>query len=132
MEIARAGDDDVQRALTEAYENKTLPGNQVMAVRRIIEQRSRRGGKNVHGVDERGVRNKKAITAESLVRAYRKETDRQKLQVKKATLAQSRLLFVVNALRRLLADEHFVTLLRAELMHTMPRSLLERVGSTGS
>jgi ParB family chromosome partitioning protein len=66
-----------------------------------------------------------------LVRTYREETERQKLLVKKATLTQSRLLFVVNALRRLLADEHFVTLLRAEAMQTMPRLLAERIGSAG-
>jgi ParB family transcriptional regulator, chromosome partitioning protein len=69
------------------------------------------------------------LTASALVRAYRKETERQKLLVKKATLAQSRLLFVVNALKRLLADEHFVTLLRAEAIHTMPRPLAERLGT---
>jgi ParB family chromosome partitioning protein len=63
-----------------------------------------------------------------LVRAYRRETERQKLLVKKAAMSQSRLLFVVNALRRLFADEHFVTLLRAEGMLTLPRPLAERVG----
>jgi hypothetical protein len=54
--------------------------------------------------------------------------DRQKLMIKKASLAQSRLLFVVNGLRRLLDDEHFVTLLRAEAMHTLPKPLAERLG----
>jgi ParB family chromosome partitioning protein len=127
MEIAKANDEDVQRALADAYEKKTLPGNQVLAIRRIIEER-RRTGKSIHWTDDRLGRPKKQITAESLVRAYQKETDRQKVLVKKAGLAQSRLLFVINALRRLLADEHFVTLLRAEGMHTIPRSLLERVG----
>jgi ParB family chromosome partitioning protein len=63
-----------------------------------------------------------------LVRAYRKETDRQQLLVKKASMSQSRLLFVVNGLRRLLADEQFVTLLRAEGLLTLPRPLAERVG----
>ena len=127
MEIAKANDEDVQRALTDAYESKTLPGNQVLAIRRIIEER-RRTGKSIHWMDDRPGRSKKQITAESLVRAYQKETDRQRLLVKKAGLAQSRLLFVINALRRLLSDEHFATLLRAEGMHTIPRSLLERVG----
>ena len=51
-----------------------------------------------------------------------------KLLVKKATVSQSRLLFVVNALRRLFADEHFVTLLRAEALLTLPRPLAERIG----
>ncbi|MNE83512.1 RepB plasmid partitioning protein [compost metagenome] len=71
------------------------------------------------------------MTADVLVRAYRKETDRQKLLVKKAALTQSRLVFVVNALRRLLDDDHFVTLLRAEAMHTLPRPLAERLGASG-
>jgi ParB family transcriptional regulator, chromosome partitioning protein len=48
--------------------------------------------------------------------------------VKKATVTQSRLLFVVNALRRLFADEHFVTLLRAESLLTVPRPIAERLG----
>ena len=124
MEIARA-EGDVQVALADAYEKKALPGNQMLAIRRIIEQR-RVSGKSGHSGSRGGDRVR--VSAEALVRAYRKETDRQKLLVKKASLAQSRLLFVVNALRRLLDDEHFVTLLRAESMHTLPRPLAERLG----
>ena len=40
MEIARAKDGDVQQALAEAYERKSIPGRQVLAIRRIIEQRA--------------------------------------------------------------------------------------------
>ena len=126
MEIARAGDAEVQAALAEAYEQKALPGNQMLAIRRIIEQRRTSGKAGHSGARGGGLRNR--VSADALVRAYRKETDRQKLLVKKASLAQSRLLFVVNALRRLLDDEHFVTLLRAEAMHTLPRPLAERLG----
>lgn len=126
IEIAQAKDSDVQQALAEAYENKTLPGNQVLAIRRIIEER-KRTGKRIQSENSFRSRNSRPLTADALVRAYRKETERQKLLIKKATLAQSRLLFVVNALRHLLADEHFVTLLRAEAIHTMPRPLAERI-----
>jgi ParB family chromosome partitioning protein len=128
MEIARAEDGDVQVALADAYERKALPGNQMLAIRRIIEQR-RTSGKAGHSGARGGLRVR--VSAEALVRAYRKETDRQKLLIKKASLAQNRLLFVVNALRQLLDDEHFVTLLRAEAMHTMPRPLAERIGAAG-
>src|SRR6202008_1074678 len=38
IEIARAPESDVQQALADAYENKLLPGNQVLAIRRIILQ----------------------------------------------------------------------------------------------
>ena len=65
------------------------------------------------------------VSADSLVRAYRKETERQKLLVKRANLSQRRLLFVVNAVRRLLDDEDFATLLRAEGLSTLPRPLAE-------
>jgi ParB family chromosome partitioning protein len=37
----------------------------------------------------------------------------------------------VNALRRLLADENFVTLLRAEGMQSLPRPLIERLNGAG-
>jgi ParB family chromosome partitioning protein len=131
MEIAKAGDADVQGALAEAYEKKALPGNQLIAIRRIIEQR-KVSGKAGHSGSRNGGSVRVRVTADSLVRAYRKETDRQKLLVKKAALAQSRLLFVVNGLRRLLEDDHFVTLLRAEAMHTLPRPLAERLGVAGA
>jgi ParB family chromosome partitioning protein len=130
MEIARAKDGDVQKALAEAYEKKTIPGNQIVAIRRIIEQRNVTG-KTVHSFGRTPQKNRKQLTSDSLIRAYRRETDKQKLFVKKAFLAQSRLLFVVNALRRLLSDAHFVTLLRAESIHTLPRPLAERLGVSG-
>jgi ParB family transcriptional regulator, chromosome partitioning protein len=126
MEIARASDSDVQTALTEAYERKALPGNQFLAIRRIIEQRRATGKALSHGGRDTS-RNRKRVSADSLVRSYRKETQRQKLLIKRATLSQTRLLFVVNALRRLLADENFVTLLRAEGLQTLPRPLVERL-----
>jgi ParB family chromosome partitioning protein len=129
MEIARAEDAEVQAALTEAYENKTLPGNQIVAIRRIIEQRRSDGKGNTARVRP-GRASTKSVTSESLVRAYRKELDRQRRQIRKADLAQNRLLFVVNALRQMLSDRQFETLLRAEQLPTMPRSLAERVAVT--
>lgn len=128
MQISRAKDAEVQKALAEAYEQKTIPGNQVLAIRRIVEQRNL-SGKTVSGAAYRGDGPRKQVTAAALVRAYQKETERQKMLIKKATLAQSRLLFLVNALRRLVDDEHFTTLLRAEAIRDMPKPLAERLGA---
>jgi ParB family chromosome partitioning protein len=91
IEIARATDDEVQRALTEAYEQKALPGGQVLAIRRIVDERNLIG-KGVRSVGQLG---RKAVkpTAAVLVRVYQKEVERHKLLVKKATLTQGRLLF---------------------------------------
>lgn len=126
MEIARAKDGEVQRALAEAYEEKTIPGNQVLAIRKIIDQRNT-SGKQLHKRGSRHGRVQKPVTSEGLIRAYQRETERQKLLIKRASLARSRLLFVANAMRRLLTDDHFVTLLRAEGLSTLPRALAERI-----
>lgn len=129
MEIARAKDADVQRALAEAYEKGSLPGKQIMAIRKIIEQRNA-VGKTIHMVAS-AQRAPKRVTAETLVRAYRKESQRQTLLVKKAAITQSRLLFIVTALRKLLQEGQFVALLKSEGLHTLPRPLAQRFGSAG-
>lgn len=129
VEISKATDQDMQRALAEAYESRALPGNQVVAIRRIIEQR-KTSGKGVSYNYRGSSKPKKRISADSLVRAYRKETQRQKVLIKRATLSQTRLLFVVNAMRRLLDDENFVTLLKAEEMMTLPKPLAERIAAS--
>jgi ParB family transcriptional regulator, chromosome partitioning protein len=126
MEIARAKDGEVQKALAEAYENKAIPGNQILAIRKIVEQRNT-SGKATHQRNSKSRRTGRPITSESLIRAYQMETERQRLLVKRAALASSRLLFVSNAMKRLLADEHFVALLRVEGLHTLPRALAERI-----
>jgi len=68
----------------------------------------------------------------SLVRNYQREVERQKLLVRKAETAQRNLLFIVGALRQLLADENFTNLLRAEGLDTLPQYLADRVWARGS
>lgn len=129
IEIAKAKDSDVQQALADAYERGTLPGNQVLAIRRIIEQRNLTG-KTIHSKAS-PQRQVKKVTANSLIRAYRKETQRQNLLVKKASLTQSRMLFITTALKSLLEEEQFVSLLRAESLHTLPKPLAQRFLTPG-
>jgi ParB family chromosome partitioning protein len=52
--------------------------------------------------------------------------------VKKAEFTQQRLLFVTGALRQLLVDENFATLLRAEGLNTLPKYLADRVWPMGN
>ena len=124
-EIARADDAAVQRALTDAYETGQIPGDQVLAIRRIVDDRNLMG-KGVRSI-RMGDRSRARPTASSLVRAYQKEVERQKLLLRKARLAQGRLSFVVAAMSRLLAEDHFVQLLRAERLATLPQPIAERL-----
>ena len=72
------------------------------------------------------------MSSNALVRAYQKEADRQRLMIKRAEVTQNRLLFIVEAMRTLLADENFVTLLRAEGLETMPRPLADLIVARGA
>lgn len=128
VEIAEANDADVQQALQRAYETKLLRGRKLVAARRLIQLR------RVHG---KGVRpsgtakRDRNLSADALLRIYRQDVERKSLLIRKAQAARDQLLFVTEALRTLLADDHFVTLLRAESLETLPRNLAERIRSAG-
>ena len=123
IDISKTDAEGAQRALMDAYTQKKLRGKKLAAARRLIEQREARG-KKIHPKQYgRDSRNRRPLTSEALVRAYQKEADRQKLLIKKAELTQGRLLFICQAFRTLLEDDHFVTLLRAEGLETMPSYL---------
>lgn len=126
MEIAKAKEGEVQQALAKAYEEKAIPGNQVLAIRQIIEQRNA-SGKGLHRRNSPH-RGGKQVTSEALIRAYQRETERQRQLAKRASLTQGRLMFVTNALKHLLADDHFVALMRAEGVGSVPTALAERIG----
>ncbi|MET4200740.1 plasmid partitioning protein RepB C-terminal domain-containing protein [Bradyrhizobium sp. LA6.12] len=128
IEIARCDDNEVQRALTQAYTEKKLRGAKLVAVRRVIEQRQRRG-KHLHGQSFGRQTSKRPLTSESMIRVYRKEADRQRLLIKKAEVTQNRLLFVVEAIRALREDTEFVRLLQAEDLALMPAILQERLAA---
>lgn len=127
IDISKTDADGAQRALMDAYTQKKLRGKKLAAARRLIEQREARG-KKIHPKQYgRDGRNRRPLTSEALVRAYQKEADRQKLLIKKAELTQGRLLFICQAFRTLLEDDHFVTLLRAEGLETMPGYLQDSI-----
>lgn len=127
VEIAEADDDGLQAALRQAYEAKLLRGRKLKIVKKIIEQRRRRG----KGLPAKPQKRQLPLSTHALVKAYRQNADKQRLMIQKSNATRSKMLFVTEALRKLLADEHFVTLLRAEGVETLPRPLAERIGNEG-
>lgn len=118
--IAGVNHEGAQAALAQAYETGTLRGRKLLAAKRLLERRQRHG-KAYRNFDPEPARRR--VTPDALVRAYEAEADRQRLIVKRAEVTRNRLLFLVTALRTLYADAHFVTLLRAESLDTLPRPL---------
>jgi ParB family transcriptional regulator, chromosome partitioning protein len=123
--IARSDDAGIQQALADAYADGKIKGRNIELVRRLLEKRQRRGGLGYsrYGRSSSGRR----PTPEQLVQVFRKEADRQRLVAKKANFVQSRLLFVVQALKELRRDRSFASLLRAEQLDTAPRALDARL-----
>jgi len=121
VEIAEAPDTEVQRVLHDAYERKLLRGNKLTLVKRILARRQRRG----KGLDHCGKR--RPLSVERLLRTYRDDADKKQAMVRKADITRGRLTFAIEALRTLLADEHFTTLLRAEKLDSIPANINARL-----
>ena len=115
--IATGTDEDVQRALSEAYENGTLRGKKLRVVQQLITRR--KAGKSTTEV-------RRQLSGEDLVREYERHTQQQRSLVRRSALITQRLAVLTSSLRRLLADDHFVTLLRAEGLRTLPEHLAAR------
>ena len=126
IQISKTDATGAQKALMDAYTQNKLRGRKLALVRRLIQQRDLRGPQLQNNPLGRRTA-KRAVTSEGLVRAYQQEATRQKLLIKKAELTQSRLMFVREAFRTLCTDAHFMTLLRAEGLETMPADLARSV-----
>ncbi len=126
IDIAKTDGPEAQRELLKAYQDKTLTFTSLRVVKKLIEQRRVFGKTRCRGARQA----EQAPSADAFVSAYRREMDRQKKLIRKAAIAEEKLLIVVTALKSLLTDEHFTTLLRAENLNTMPEYLAERMKPT--
>ena len=124
MEMAKTSSVEMQRELLKAYVAKQLNSFSIRAVKKLMEQRRYFGKQR-----SRAGKNPKKTTAsaDSMVIAYRRQSEKQRLMVKKARVCEARLLFVVTAFTKLVADVNFETLLRAESLPTMPKPIGDKV-----
>jgi ParB family chromosome partitioning protein len=122
VEIASGNDHEVQRALSEAYEKGDLRGSKLTAAKRIVAQRIEK--QRQVGKDHQS---RRKLTSDRLVREYQQRTREQRNLVRKANATKERLLWLTSALRSLFADEHFITLLRAESLSDIPQQLAMRL-----
>ncbi len=125
VDIAEADDTAVQDVLRQAYEDNLLRGGRLMAAKRLVEARQRHG-KGQPTVD-RGSR--RSLSVESLLRTYQNDVEKKQVLLRKATATRNELMFITEALRKLLNDENFVTLLRAEGLATIPKNLSDRLAA---
>lgn len=130
VSIAQSTGND-QHILQEAYEKNLLRGKKLLLARHLLEVR-RSQGKSLRGGrgNRKGGKNPNP-TAQDLLKVYQKDVDRKRSLTRKAEQVNNRLLFVTEALRQLLCEDHFNTLLRAEGLSTMPKQLMTLLDEKG-
>lgn len=125
LEIADADGAGVQAALQNAYEANLLRGRKLMMAKRLVEARRHLGrGLKVHQNSKRTT----PLSSEALVRAYQEDADRKRVLIRRAEAAKGRLVFVAEALRRLVADQAFVRMLGEEGLNDLPAPIASRIG----
>jgi ParB family chromosome partitioning protein len=118
VKIATATSDEVQRALSEAYEKGVLRGDKLRIVQRLIATRSAQ-----HRGTPAENKAKIAVTGRDLAKEYERHTQRQRALVQRASLVNGRLTILRESLKQLFRDDAFVTLLRAEALDKIPQQL---------
>jgi ParB family transcriptional regulator, chromosome partitioning protein len=119
--IAKGSSEEVRSALKEAYERGELRGQKLLNARRIMAYRLKRRASG------KGTKTRKRISSRALVNEYRREIEKTRDLMRRASIVNQRLLLMVSMMRRLFADENFVVLLRAESLLTMPEWLAGRI-----
>ena len=126
VDIARADHAEVQNVLMDAYSAGKIKGKKLTKVRNMLDQRMNRR----RTISDSGLGRKnppRKVTAADLMRIYEREAEKQRILVKKSDYTQTKLLFIVEALKDLLTDEAFQGLLSTEGLDTMPKALTARI-----
>jgi ParB family transcriptional regulator, chromosome partitioning protein len=79
VEISGASDEETQIVLQQAYEKNLLRGQRLVAAKRIIEQRRRRGKRLRINKGKR----EQTLSSNALIRAYREDVDRKRLLIRR-------------------------------------------------
>jgi len=131
VDIAGADDAEMQAVLQQAYEKKLLRGSRLIAARRLVEQRRRRGRGLKNPGRPAGKQRTRVLSSSALIRAFQQDVDRKRLLIRKAETTRNHLVFVTEAMRSLFRDENFLTLLRAESLDSVPSNLATRIQAQG-
>lgn len=125
VDIAEADDAGIQNILRQAYEDNVLRGGRLMTAKRLVTARQKHG----KGQASSDGRPSRTLSVESLLKTYQNDVEKKRLLLRKATATRSEMLFLTQSLKTLLMDQNFVTLLRAEGLANIPKTIAGRLAS---
>lgn len=129
VEIADADDQGIQAALQKAYERRELRGKKLLAAKKLVEIRRLRGKRLKSNKVVRPEGYVRPMSAEAIVRAYEEDVRKKRALINQAEATHARLLFIVEAVRRLSRDQGFEKLITGEGLNTIPQCLAERLAN---
>jgi ParB family chromosome partitioning protein len=129
-DIARSSTAEIQELLSDAYQ-QGFRGKKLSRLRHLLEARARRRPR-VETREGSPPRERKPMSPADIRRIFEKEAERQRLVIKKATFVHERLVFSTQAIKELLDNADFMSLLQAEKLDTLPKLLQERIRSAHS
>lgn len=121
--IARSNDEDVQTALMQAYNAKTLNRKQLTIVRNIMARRSEgnKGSSNLVYVKHK---QQQKLTAEELSEIYQNSVNEHRIIQNKAEYAKESLLLTKEIFNQLLQNKEFILLLSNENLNNIPVKII--------
>lgn len=123
MNIAQSPKNE-HAALQDAYETGELSGGKFMAAKRLFEER-RRAGKTLRSSRTKIKNPNYSDCGRDIIRTYKREVSRKQSLERKADIVTDHLIFMTQAMRHLMHEDHFTTLLRAEGLDTIPKQLAD-------
>ncbi|MEN3976888.1 ParB N-terminal domain-containing protein [Emcibacter sp. SYSU 3D8] len=122
IDIAAANRPDIQSILQSAYESGVLRGHKLIAARRLVESRQRKGKSTV--LPSRGG---EKMTVAGLVRTYERDAERKRHLIREVRNSDEHLAVLAHILKSLLADPGFVAVLDVEGLSSLPECLARRI-----
>lgn len=121
IQIIETPESEIQNVLQDAYEQNLIKGNKIPQIQKLLEIR-KRDGKYM-----RVQKTPKKISPADLHKIYEQEIERKRLLIRKAEKVENALIILTESFKKLLHNENFINLLKAENLERVPEFILEKV-----
>ena len=121
IQIIETPESEIQNVLQDAYEQNLIKGNKIPQIQKLLEIR-KRDGKYM-----RVQKTPKKMSPADLHKIYEQEIERKRLLIRTAEKVENALIILTESFKKLLHNENFINLLKAENLERVPEFILEKV-----
>ena len=123
IKMSTENNDEIQKALIEAYESGELSGKRLLEARKTLTQRMHYGKGRWQSKSKNS-----SLTSKDLLSAYRDSINTKKRLIRKSDNITALISLSAAALKRLFKDINFRNQLKVENLQEFPENILEIIG----